>query len=224
MIIQYPEDLLAEIKEKMADHRLAGFTPGQGKVKPDIMLVGEAPGRHEEVYKIPFSGASGKELMKMLASIGYQRDDVYITSVVRQRPYSIKQVINKKTGEKVEKKPNRTPTQKEVLAFAKLFDWELGQIQPQIIVPLGNTALHRLLGPKSNIGRLHGKVIHEKIQMASAEGKGYQLSPGKYWLVPMYHPAAVLYSRKLEPTINDDWQELGEFIHEFKQGKVTERD
>lgn len=223
MIIQYPENLLAEIKEKMAGHRLAGFTPGQGKVRPEIMLVGEAPGRHEEVHNIPFSGASGKELMKMLASIGYEREDVYITSVVRQRPYSVKHVVDKKTGEEMEKQPNRTPSQKEVLAFAKLFDWELGQVQPQIIVPLGNTALHRLLGPKSNIGQLHGKVLHQEIQMAAPDGKGYQLSPGKYWLVPMYHPAAVLYSRKLEPTIKADWQNLGNFIRDFKQGKVTEK-
>ena len=79
MIIQYPENLLAEVRQRVAGRNLAGFTPGQGKLKPDLMLVGEAPGRHEEVHNIPFSGASGKELMKMLATIGYDRDSVYIT-------------------------------------------------------------------------------------------------------------------------------------------------
>ena len=200
MIIQYPENLLAEVRQRVAGRNLAGFTPGQGKLKPDLMLVGEAPGRHEEVHNIPFSGASGKELMKMLATIGYDRDSVYITSVVRQRPYSIKEVVDKKTGAKVTKKPNRTPTKKEVLAFANLFDWELAQVQPKIIVPLGNTALQRLLGP------------HQPIQHAKKDGSGYELATTNSLLVPMYHPAAVLYSRKLEPTILRDWQRLGEFI------------
>ena len=105
MIIQYPQNLLAEVRQRVAGRNLAGFTPGQGKRKPDLMLVGEAPGRHEEVHNIPFSGASGKELMKMLATIGYDRNSVYITSVVRQRPYSIKEVVDKKTGTKIVKKP-----------------------------------------------------------------------------------------------------------------------
>lgn len=215
MIIQYPQDLLAEVYQRVAGHNLAGFTPGQGKLKPDIMLVGEAPGRHEEVHNIPFSGASGKELMKMLATIGYNRENVYITSVVRQRPYSIKQVTDKKTGEVIVKKPNRTPTKKEVLAFANLFDWELEQVQPKIIVPLGNTALQRLLGAKANIGQLHGQLLEQPIQHAKKDGSGYELATINSTLVPMYHPAAVLYSRKLEPTIRDDWQRLGKYLHKI---------
>ena len=212
MIIQYPQNLLAEVHQRVAGRNLAGFTPGQGKLKPDLMLVGEAPGRHEEVHNIPFSGASGKELMKMLATIGYDRNSVYITSVVRQRPYSIKEVVDKKTGAKVVKKPNRTPTKKEVLASANLFDWELAQVQPKIIVPLGNTALQRLLGPQANIGKLHGQLLNQPIQHAKKDGSGYEFATTNTLLVPMYHPAAVLYSRKLEPTILRDWQRLGNFI------------
>lgn len=212
MIIQYPPKLLKEVQQRVAGRQLAGFTPGQGKLKPDLMLVGEAPGRHEEVHNIPFSGASGKELMKMLATIGYDRAHVYITSVVRQRPYSVKEVLDKKTGAKVIKKPNRTPTKKEVLAFANLFDWELKQVQPKIIVPLGNTALQRLLGPQANVGRLHGQLLRRPIQHAKEDGSGYELATTNSLLVPMYHPAAVLYRRKLEPTVRDDWQKLGEII------------
>lgn len=214
MIIQYPQELLDEVHRRVAGRQLTGFTPGQGKIRPDLMLVGEAPGRHEEVHNIPFSGASGKELMKMLASIGYNRNNVYITSVVRQRPYSIKEVVDKKTGEKVIKKPNRTPTKKEVLAFGNLFDWELDQVQPKIIVPLGNTALQRLLGPQANIGKLHGQLLNQPIQRTKKDGSGYELTTSSSLVVPMYHPAAVLYSRKLEPTIQDDWRKLGQIIQE----------
>lgn len=216
MIADYPPTLLAEVKAKTADRQLAGFTPGQGLLNPDLMLVGEAPGRHEEKVNIPFSGASGQELMRFVESIGYSRSTVYITSVVRQRPYSIKYVRDKKTGQMVEKRPNRTPTKKEVLAFAPLFDWELAMVKPRVIVPLGNTALQRLLGRQANIGQLHGQLLHQPIQQANQDHTGYQLTNTKYWLMPMYHPAAVLYARRLEPTIKADWQRLGQKINEIK--------
>lgn len=216
MIIQYPQDLLAEVRSRTAGRQLAGFTPGQGPMHPDLMLVGEAPGRHEEQVNIPFSGASGRELMKFLNSIGYSRENTYITSVVRQRPYSLKRVRDKKTGKVVEKTPNRTPTKGEVLAFAPLFDWELATVQPRIIVPLGNTALQRLLGPRANIGDLHGQQLFRPIQQATPDHRGYQWSGEKYRLVPMYHPAAVLYARRLMPVVQADWQQLGAIIKKVK--------
>lgn len=212
VVIDYPKNLLAEVKQRTAGRNLAGFTPGQGLLNPDLMLVGEAPGRHEEVHNIPFSGASGKELMKLVASIGYSRQTVYITSVVRQRPYAIKRVEDKQSGQVVTKKPNRTPTKREVLAFAKLFDWELDQVNPKIIVPLGNTALQRLLGPQANVGDLHGQLLTQPIQRATADGRGYQLSDRDYRIFPMYHPAAILYRRKLEPVVQADWQRLGKLL------------
>lgn len=212
MIIKYPPELLDEVNRRTADRKLTGFTPGQGPLHPDLMLVGEAPGRHEEQVNIPFSGASGQELMRFLASIGYSRANTYITSVVRRRPYSIKRVRDKKAGKVVEKTPNRTPTKSEVLAFAPLFDWELATVQPRIIVPLGNTALQRLLGPHANIGDLHGQKIVQPIQQATLDHTGYQWTKEKYLLVPMYHPAAVLYARRLMPTVEEDWQKLGKII------------
>lgn len=215
MIIEYPSDLLAEVRARTADRKLAGFTPGQGPLHPDLMLVGEAPGRHEEKVNIPFSGASGQELIKFLNSIGYSRQNTYITSVVRQRPYSVKRVRDKKTGKLVEKTPNRTPTKKEVLAFAPLFDWELATVKPRVIVPLGNTALQRLLGPHANIGDLHGQKLVRVIQQATPDHQGYQWSSEKYVLVPMYHPAAVLYARRLMPVVQADWQKLGQIIQEL---------
>ena len=59
------------------------------------MIVGEAPGRNEIVNNIPFSGDAGKELDKSLKQIGLSRDQVYITSAVRSRPFSVKKVFSK---------------------------------------------------------------------------------------------------------------------------------
>lgn len=208
MIIQYPTDLLAAVKQRVAGRQLTGFTPGQGPRHPKLMLVGEAPGRHEEKVNIPFSGASGQELIKLVESIGYSRETVYITSVVRQRPYSIKRVQDKRTGKIIVKKPNRTPTKGEVLAFAPLFDWELKYVNPEIIVPLGNTALQRLLGSQANIGKTHGQLIESPIRQSTVDGQDYCWSKQRYLLVPMYHPAAILYARRLEPTVKADWAHL----------------
>lgn len=212
MIIQYPPKLLSAVKNRVKGRQLTGFTPGQGPRHPELMLIGEAPGRHEAKVNIPFSGASGQELMKLVESIGYSRSTVYITSVVRQRPYSIKHVRDKKTGQLIEKRPNRTPTKGEVLAFAPLFDWELQYVAPKILVPLGNTALQRLLGSKANIGKLHGQLLTTRLQECTPDGQGYQWSQQTYHVVPMYHPAAILYARRLEPTVQADWQHLQSII------------
>ncbi len=216
MRISYPTDLLAAVKKATVGCRLTGFTPGQGPRHPKLMLIGEAPGRHEAKVNVPFSGAAGRELMKLVGLIGYSRQDVYITSVVRQRPYSVKVVKDRRTGQLVKKTPNRTPTKAEVRAFAPLFDWELQYVAPQILVPLGNTALQRLLGNQARIGQLHGQPIEAPIQKATSADTGYRWTKRKYRLFPMYHPAALLYARRLEPVIRDDWQRLGKYLRENK--------
>ena len=95
-------------------------------------------------------------------------------------------------------------------AFAPLFDWELAAIGAPVLVVMGNTALQRLLGPTATIGTLHGQVLHQPV----LEWRAGKYCPGNksYWLVPMYHPAATLYARKLTPTVEADWRALGEWL------------
>ena len=66
MIIEYPESLLKQSDDLLKGHHLTGFVAGQGPEHPKIMLIGEAPGRDESNTGIPFVGASGKELMKLV--------------------------------------------------------------------------------------------------------------------------------------------------------------
>lgn len=211
MQIQYPKTLVAQVQAATKQKRLEGFVPGEGAAHPQVMLVGEAPGRTEIKTGHPFVGASGKELTKLLALAGLTREEVYITSVVRSRPFSIRQVMDKMTGQMIEKRPNRTPTKREVAAFAPLFDWELTTINPEVIIPLGNTALQRLLGKTALIGDLHGQILEQPV-LTMINGK---YSPGNkcYIIVPMYHPAAYLYARRLEPTIKTDWQGFGQWLN-----------
>lgn len=204
--MKYPDKLLAEVKERSKGMRLEGINFGAGPAHPKLMIIGEAPGREEIESLIPFHGASGKELMKSLASIGLKREDVYITSAVRSRPYSVKKVFSKKENKEVTKCPNRKPTKKEILAHAPLLDFELRYAQPKVIVTVGTTALSRLLDHKYEISKVHGKIIkNTSILELNDKKDGYVWSKEKYTVVPQYHPAAVFYNRKLTDIIAQDW-------------------
>lgn len=212
MIIEYPADLLADVQRRTQGAKLTGFVPGMGADHPRLILIGEAPGREEIKQGHPFVGASGKELTKMVELAGLTRDEVYITSVVRSRPYSIKHVRDRK-GQLIEEHPNRTPSQREIKAHGHLFDWELSQVNAPVLVPLGNTSMHRLLGPQAKISELHGKVLHQPIMHLNQQEK-YELGDHDYWIIPMYHPAAYLYARRLEDTVRADWIKLGKWLKE----------
>lgn len=204
--MKYPDKLLAEVKERSKGMRLEGINFGAGPAHPKLMIIGEAPGREEIESLIPFHGASGKELMKSLASIGLKREDFYITSAVRSRPYSVKKVFSKKENKEVTKYPNRKPTKKEILAHAPLLDFELRYAQPKVIVTVGTTALSRLLDHKYEISKVHGKIIkNTSILELNDKKDGYVWSKEKYTVVPQYHPAAVFYNRKLTDIIAQDW-------------------
>lgn len=210
MKIQYPRELLATVNQQLENQKITGFVAGMGADNPAIMLIGEAPGRNEIKEGRPFVGASGKELTKMIELAGLSRDDVYITSVVRGRPYSIKKTTDRQ-GKPVIKHPNRTPSQKEVKIFAPLFDWELKTVAPKLLIPLGNTSLRRLLGPQANIGQMHGQIFQDHVMQLTKQGQ-YQPGKDQYWIAPMYHPAAYLYARRLEDTVRDDWEKLGHWL------------
>lgn len=203
--MQYPKELVEQVKRRSQGMKLEGLNEGAGPVNPKLMIVGEAPGRNEIIDNIPFNGDAGRELMKSLASIGLKREDVYITSAVRSRPYSIKKVFSKRENKEVTKYPNRKPTKAEILAHAPFLDYEIKVIHPKLIVAVGNTGLERLLG-KGKISELHGKVIEDTpILQLNAAQDGYVWSKEHYTIFPQYHPAAVFYNRKLTDDIAKDW-------------------
>ena len=206
--MNYPKKLAEPIIEQSKAYQLEGFVPGQGPLHPKLMIVGEAPGRTEIENFIPFSGQAGKELMASLAVVGLTREEVYITSAVRSRPYSIKERINKRSGAHEVVHPNRTPTKKEVLLHAPLLDYEIQKVDPPLIATVGNIGLQRLLGNRYSITNVHGQPIRSAIQQLNAEKNGYTWSDKQYLIVPMYHPAAIFYNRTLAERIHQDWSGL----------------
>ena len=117
--------------------------PGKGNLKAEILFIGEAPGRNEDLKGEPFVGSAGNILSEVLASAGLSRDDVYITNVVKCRPPN-----------------NRVPLQEEKESCQPYLSKELEIVKPKIICIMGNTAYGSLLGGDS-ITKNRGKIIEK---------------------------------------------------------------
>ncbi|MGM9902940.1 uracil-DNA glycosylase [Enterococcus sp. 10A9_DIV0425] len=210
--MEYPMELINEASQRMKGYQVEGFVAGQGPLHPKLMLIGEAPGKTEIENHIPFSGQAGKELMNALALAGLSREDVYITSAVRSRPYRVVQRINKRTKQQEIVYPNRTPTKGEVFAHAPILDYELQHVQPTWIAALGNIGLQRLLGTNYTVSKNHGQLYKGPVLELNQQKDAYQYSEKHYRVLPLFHPAAIFYNRSLAPIIQSDWQILTDLL------------
>jgi DNA polymerase len=114
--------------------------PGEGPPDAEIMFVGEGPGFHEDQQARPFVGAAGKFLDEMLASIGLQRSEVYITNVLKCRPPG-----------------NRDPLPNEVEACRNYLLQQIELLNPRLIVTLGRFSLSWFF-PRDSISKVHGSL------------------------------------------------------------------
>jgi len=121
--------------------------PGKGNFKSDVIFVGEAPGKNEDMKGEPFIGIAGKKLSIALENAGIARDDVYITNIVKCRPPK-----------------NRVPTTNERNTCQNYLKKEIEIIKPKIICILGNTAFNSLLGGKEII-KFRGKIVRKNNQL-----------------------------------------------------------
>ena len=117
--------------------------PGKGNFDADVIFVGEAPGRKEDIHGEPFVGAAGKRLDMILEDTGIDRKDVYITNIVKCRPPK-----------------NRVPSKKEEESCNDFIKQEIEIINPKIICVMGNTAYGTLLDGKE-ITKNHGKIVEK---------------------------------------------------------------
>jgi DNA polymerase len=112
----------------------------RGNPFSEICFVGEGPGADEDAQGMPFVGAAGRLLDRMIAAMGYGRDDVYICNIVKCRPPN-----------------NRKPEQNEIDACNPYLREQLALVKPKVIVALGATAVLGLIGSSEGITRLRGK-------------------------------------------------------------------
>jgi DNA polymerase len=148
-------DTLAEIARAI---EAAGVTPhlretatqlvfGVGNPDSDIVFIGEAPGKNEDLKGEPFVGAAGQFLNEMLAGIGLQRSDIYITNIVKYRPPN-----------------NRDPEPEEKEAFMPYLHRQIEVIRPKLVVFLGRHSMGAFL-PELRISQAHGKPVRKNGQV-----------------------------------------------------------
>jgi DNA polymerase len=116
---------------------------GTGNPEADIVFIGEAPGKNEDLQGEPFVGAAGKFLNEMLATIGLDRKDIYITNIVKYRPPE-----------------NRDPTPEEIEAFIPYLNQQISVIEPKLVVFLGRHSMSVFL-PELKISQAHGQPVRK---------------------------------------------------------------
>ncbi|WP_352399761.1 uracil-DNA glycosylase [Anaerotignum sp.] len=190
--IEFQEKLTQNFKNSNFTKKTLVF--GEGADTPVLMMIGEAPGGDEEKQGRPFVGKAGKNLSSFLEVIGLQREEIYITNVVKLRPTK----DSPKTGKAV----NRPPSKEEISFFLPYLKEEIQLISPKVIVTLGNVPLKAVTDDKGiTIGDVHGKP--------------YSLEQTRV-LFPLYHPAAIIYNRGLTNIYQQDLLVLKELLRGIK--------
>lgn len=162
---------------------------GEGSLDAKVVFIGEAPGKNEALTGKPFCGASGKVLDLLLQHINLDRNEAYVTSVVKDRPQN-----------------NRDPKPKEIALYAPFLIRQLEIIRPRVIATLGRFSMEYIMNHFEldenieTISKIHGKIF--KIQMRW----------GEVSIIPLYHPAVAVYNRTRLGELAKDFEVLKECL------------
>jgi DNA polymerase len=193
--------LLDAIKQQIVDDKVAPelaeqatqLVFGDGNPDADIVFIGEAPGKNEDLQGKPFVGAAGKFLNEMLASIKLNREDIYITNIVKYRPPE-----------------NRDPSPAEKKAFLPYLQSQLEVIQPKVVVTLGRHSMNCFL-PDLQISKVHGEPKRVKLQLKHDAADIMEVV-----ILPLFHPAAALYNPGQRQTLIDDFAVIPNILTKLK--------
>lgn len=156
---------------------------GAGNADADLMFIGEAPGANEDRQGLPFVGQAGQLLDQLLGEIGLARGDVFIANVLKCRPPG-----------------NRDPQQAEIDNCSSWLLRQIELIEPKVICTLGNFATKLLRADGTGITRLHGRDEERVIGLRRMR------------LMPLYHPAAALYTGSMLETLRTDFARIPDLL------------
>lgn len=168
--------------------------PGEGNPDADILFIGEAPGRDEDISGRPFVGRSGQLLRANIRAAGWKESDVFISNVVKHRPPE-----------------NRDPTPEEIEACRPYLDEQIRIIDPKVIVTVGRFSMGKFF-PNQKISGIHGRVF--KVQWGEQS----------FFVFPLYHPAAALRSTAMKQAFEKDFMKLPKIVEWIKSGAKTKVD
>jgi DNA polymerase len=177
---------------RLAEQR-TNAVPGEGHPDTEVLFVGEGPGQNEDRLGRPFVGAAGSLLEELLGLIGWRREDVFITNVVKCRPPG-----------------NRDPEADEMAACAPFLRRQLAVLDPALVVTLGRFSLQTFM-PGDGISRVHGttRSIHPSTGARAATGYA------------MYHPAAALRQAALRTTMERDMAAIPEALLRAREVRTS---
>jgi uracil-DNA glycosylase len=166
--------------------------PGEGHPETEVVFVGEGPGFNEDQQGRPFVGQAGGLLNELLKAIGWRREEVFITNVVKCRPPQ-----------------NRDPEPSEIAACAPYLRRQLEALDPAVVVTLGRHSLQTFM-PGARIGAVHGTVHRVDPGTGAAHAQAYA----------MYHPAAALRASSLKQTMLQDMCGLPQVLIDSRARRV----
>ena len=150
--------------------------PGEGRADTEVMLVGEGPGQTEDQQGRPFIGRAGDLLVKLLSTLGWRRQEVFITNIVKCRPPG-----------------NRDPEPDEIAACLPYLQRQLEVLDPAVVVTLGRFSMAHFR-PGERITQIHGTHVPAPPATGARDALAFA----------MFHPAAALRSSDVERQSYDD--------------------
>ncbi len=170
------EEVLELAKATEICKKCKNIVVGKGNPEADILFVGEAPGRNEDEQGLPFVGAAGRNLDDLLSKVGLSLDSVYVANILKCRPPE-----------------NRDPLPSEIEAHTPWLIEQIKEIKPKVVCSLGNYATKFFLAD-GNVSEMKSQPgitgVHGKVKMLDFHGL-------KIKLIPLFHPAAIIYNRSL---------------------------
>jgi len=192
------EAIAAEVRTctrcKLAQGRTKAV-PGEGNPDTEVMFVGEGPGQNEDAQGRPFVGRAGELLVRLLASIGWRRQEVFITNIVKCRPPG-----------------NRDPEPDEIAACAPYLQRQLEVLDPAVVVTLGRFSMGHFR-PGERITQIHGTHAPAPEGTGARDALAYAL----------FHPAAALRSTDVERQSYDDIARLPRVLAEARSRRADVR-
>lgn len=186
------------VKETEICKNCTNIVIGKGNENADILFVGEAPGNNEDLQGIPFVGAAGKNLDKLLDKVGLSLEDIYVANILKCRPPE-----------------NRDPEPDEIKAHTPWLIEQIKQIKPKVVCSLGNYATKFFLAG-CDVDKMKEQPgitsVHGKVRMIEIHGM-------KIKLIPLFHPAAIIYKRILLPLWENDMEIVKREIKENTEQK-----
>lgn len=191
-------EFITLVKETEICKNCTNIVVGKGNLNADILFVGEAPGKNEDEQGLPFVGRAGKNLDELLSKVGLSLDDIYVANILKCRPPE-----------------NRNPSPEEIKAHTPWLIEQIKQINPKVICSLGNYATKffmaegnvDLMDAQPGITSVHGKV------------KFVEINGVKIKLIPLFHPAAIIYKRDLTPLWEKDMEIVKQEVKESLEQK-----